>query len=133
MLHDRQPEPGATARLGPVDPLVHHHSLEYLVRRFERTVRDFGLEGRSCIVYNEGERYFGMTEGEFRHLFPDCEVGAEPPFGTLYGVPLWLDASFENQEVMVFNAGTHTDTIRMRVVDFEALESPLLGRLTELA
>src|SRR5262245_39297569 len=38
-------------RLIPVDPLEHPHSLEYLVRRFERTVRDFGLEGRCCIVY----------------------------------------------------------------------------------
>ena len=71
-------------------------------------------------------------EGEFEHLFHGCELGAEPPFGTLYEVPLWLDASFEKHDVIVFNAGTHTDTIQMQIADYEELESPRVGRLCEL-
>lgn len=71
-------------------------------------------------------------EGEFERLFPGCELGAEPPFGSLYDVPVWLDASFEDHDVIVFNAGTHTDTIQMRTEDFEKLEHPKVGRLAEL-
>lgn len=71
-------------------------------------------------------------EGEFEHLFIGCELGAEPPFGSLYGVPLWLDASFEKHDVITFNGGTHTDTIEMQLSDFEELENPRVGRLTEI-
>jgi hypothetical protein len=79
-------------RLSPVDPLKHHHSLDYLVARFERTARDFGLAGRYCIVYNEGERYFGMTEVEFRHLVGQADLllnisGHLPPDSPLLRVP----------------------------------------------
>jgi len=71
-------------------------------------------------------------EGEFEDLFPGCEVGAEPPFGKLYDVPVWLDASFEDHASIVFNAGTHTDTIQMSVADFEKIEEPKVARLVEL-
>jgi Ala-tRNA(Pro) deacylase len=72
------------------------------------------------------------TEDEFRERFPDCEVGAEPPLGRLYGVPVWLDASFEDHPTITFNAGTHSETIQMSLADYEALESPAVGRLVEL-
>jgi Ala-tRNA(Pro) deacylase len=71
-------------------------------------------------------------ESEFEDRFAGCEVGAEPPLGSLYGVPVWLDASFEDHETITFNAGTHTDTIQMNVSDFEELEHPVVGRLVEL-
>lgn len=71
------------------------------------------------------------TEEEFAEVFAGCEVGAEPPLGKLYDVPVWLDASFEDHESIIFNAGTHTDTIQMRVGDFEKLEEPKVGRLVE--
>jgi len=71
-------------------------------------------------------------EGEFEHLFQGCELGAEPPFGSLYEVPLWLDASFEKHDTIVFNGGTHTDTIQMRLDDFKELEQPRVGRLSEI-
>lgn len=72
------------------------------------------------------------NEDEFRERFPDCEVGAEPPFGQLYDMPVWLDASFEEHSAITFNAGTHTDTIQMSLEDFEQLEHPTVGRLVEL-
>lgn len=72
------------------------------------------------------------TERDFEDRFPDCEVGAEPPLGKLYDLPLWLDASFEEHETITFNAGTHTDTIEMSVEDYQKLERPRVGRLVEL-
>lgn len=71
-------------------------------------------------------------EGEFADLFPGCEVGAEPPFGKLYDIPVWLDVSFEDHASIVFNAGTHTDTIQMSLAAFESLEHPKIARLVEL-
>ena len=71
------------------------------------------------------------TEEDFAEVFAGCEVGAEPPLGKLYDVPVWLDASFEDHENITFNAGTHTDTIQMRVGDFEKVEEPNVGRLVE--
>ena len=64
------------------------------------------------------------TELEFTGLFPDCEVGAQPPFGNLYGVPVYVDAGLAQDEEIVFNAGTHEETIRMRYADFERLAQP---------
>lgn len=70
-------------------------------------------------------------EDEFAEVFGGCEVGAEPPLGKLYDVPVWLDASFEDHANIIFNAGTHTDTIQMSVGDFENVEEPKVGRLVE--
>lgn len=64
------------------------------------------------------------TELEFTGLFPDCEVGAMPPFGNLYGVPVYVDEALARDEEIIFNAGTHQDTIRMRYADFERLAQP---------
>ena len=58
------------------------------------------------------------TEAEFKALFPDCAVGTMPPFGELYGVPAYLDTSLTDAERIVFEAGTHSDAIRMRYADY---------------
>jgi Ala-tRNA(Pro) deacylase len=63
------------------------------------------------------------TEAEFSSLFPDCEAGAEPPFGNLYGVPVYLDEGFESERI-VCNAGSHRQTISLRLSDFLALVQP---------
>jgi len=72
-------------------------------------------------------------EHEFANMFPDCEVGAMPPFGNLYGLPLWLDARLTACKEVVFNAGTHTDTVKMSFKDFERLASPEVGEFGILA
>jgi Ala-tRNA(Pro) deacylase len=66
-------------------------------------------------------------EAEFRDLFPGCEVGAMPPFGNLYGVPVHVDRALEKDEEIVFNAGTHTLTAKMRFRDFAALVKPVVA------
>jgi Ala-tRNA(Pro) deacylase len=63
-------------------------------------------------------------EDEFRDLFPECETGAMPPFGNLYGIPVFAEESLARDKEIVFNAGTHRDLIRMAWEDFEKLVEP---------
>jgi Ala-tRNA(Pro) deacylase len=64
------------------------------------------------------------TEFEMRDLIPDCEVGAEPPFGCLYGLPTYVSPVLSRREHITFNAGTHTDAVRMAWDDYERLAEP---------
>ena len=70
------------------------------------------------------------TEDEFKKLFPDCEVGAMPPFGNLYGLDVFVAPSLEQNEEIAFNAGTHTEVIRMAYRDFERLVHPKVMSFT---
>jgi Ala-tRNA(Pro) deacylase len=71
------------------------------------------------------------AETEFKGLFPDCETGAMPIFGNLYGVPVYVDRALARDEEIVFNAGTHTEAIRMKFADFLALAGPTLAEFSE--
>lgn len=64
------------------------------------------------------------TELEFSDLFPDCELGAMPPFGALYNLPVYVDESLAKDKEVVFNAGTHHDAVRMAYEDFVRLAAP---------
>lgn len=66
------------------------------------------------------------TEDEFKGLFPDCELGAMPPFGILYGLPVYVDRSLSEDDQIIFEAGTHSEAIRMRYMDFAALVFPVV-------
>jgi len=72
------------------------------------------------------------TEMEFGDKFPGCELGAMPPLGNLYHCDVWVDETVREHPDLVFNAGTHTDTISMAMADFEALVQPHFGRFAEL-
>lgn len=65
-------------------------------------------------------------ESEFRDAFPDCELGAMPPFGHLYGMPVYVDSRLAAQAGIAFNAGSHTDVVRMPYAEFERLAQPEL-------
>ncbi len=67
------------------------------------------------------------TEQDVANLFPDCEVGAEPPFGYWSGLPVFMDKGLQEIDSMVFNAGTHTDTIRMNIDDYRRMENPMMA------
>ena len=71
------------------------------------------------------------TEAEFQSLFPDCETGAMPPFGNLYGLKVWADDSLKEDAEIVFNAGTHTDTVKMSYKDFERVVAPTVTKFAE--
>lgn len=64
------------------------------------------------------------TEGEFKSLFPDCDVGAMPPFGNLYNVGVYVDKSLAEDEDIVFQAGSHVETIKMKYKDFDRIVGP---------
>ena len=64
------------------------------------------------------------TESEFEDCFPDCEIGAMPPFGPLYGLEVFVDPSLAEDEEIVFNAGSHSELIRLTFVDYERLSTP---------
>ena len=66
------------------------------------------------------------TEKEFKDKFPDCEVGAMPPFGNLYDMEVFAAHSLREDEEIVFNAGTHTELMRLSYADFERLAKPVL-------
>jgi Ala-tRNA(Pro) deacylase len=66
-------------------------------------------------------------EEEMKRLFPDCEVGAEPPFGSPYGVPTFVDESLAGMDEIVFRAGNHDETIKMSYADYVAIEAPTVA------
>jgi len=65
-------------------------------------------------------------EPEFSKLFPDCEVGAMPPFGNLYDLDVYIAESVTERETIAFNAGSHSEVIKMAYKDFEKLVKPKL-------
>ena len=69
-------------------------------------------------------------ETEFKSMFPDCEVGAMPPFGNLYGVAAFVDKDLAEQEQIAFNAGSHSELIRLSYQDFEKLAQPVVARFS---
>ena len=67
------------------------------------------------------------TEDEFAALFPDCDVGAMPPFGERYGIPVYVDTALAEAERIVCAAGSHTDTVSLRYTDFARLTQPVVA------
>jgi Ala-tRNA(Pro) deacylase len=68
-------------------------------------------------------------EQEFKSLFPDCAIGAMPPFGNLYGLQTYVDQHLAEQDYIVFEAGTHTDAIKMSYRDYEKIVKPKVNDL----
>jgi Ala-tRNA(Pro) deacylase len=64
------------------------------------------------------------SEEEFQRMFPDCEIGAMPPFGNLYGMQVFASETLAQDEEIAFNAGSHTELVRLAYKDFERLVSP---------
>ena len=71
------------------------------------------------------------TEDEFASLFPGCEIGAMPPFGNLFGLPVYVDPALEDDHVIFFNAGDHVQTVMLGYRDFKALVRPVVALLSE--
>lgn len=65
-------------------------------------------------------------EQEFMDKFPDCEIGAMPPFGNLYNLNVYAAKSLTEDDEIAFNACSHSELIRMAYVDFERLIKPIV-------
>lgn len=71
------------------------------------------------------------SETEFKSKFSDCEVGAMPPFGNLYGMPVYVDTGLSTASEIGFNAGTHSELVKMSYSDFDTLVHPQQGKFTQ--
>lgn len=78
-----------------------------------------------------GEAVVLAGESEFRELFPDCEAGAMPPFGNLYGMDVFVAPKLAEDEEIAFNAGSHTELMKMRYADFERLVKPKVAAFVQ--
>ena len=70
------------------------------------------------------------TESEFKDRFPDCEVGAMPPFGNLFNMRVFAASSLAEDKEIAFNAGSHRELLKMAYADFERLVKPRIGAFT---
>jgi Ala-tRNA(Pro) deacylase len=70
------------------------------------------------------------SEPEFRDRFPDCELGAMPPFGNLYGMDVYVAESLTKNREIAFNAGSHTELIRLSFADYERLVKPRIFKFS---
>jgi Ala-tRNA(Pro) deacylase len=70
------------------------------------------------------------TEEEFQYLFRGCAVGAMPPFGNLYGMVVYVADVLREDEEIAFNAGTHSELIRLKYRDFERLVKPTVAKIS---
>jgi Ala-tRNA(Pro) deacylase len=71
-----------------------------------------------------------VAEEDFKKKFPDCETGAMPPFGNLYGMEVYAAASLAQNQEIAFNAGSHTEVIKLAYKDFERLVQPKVMSFT---
>jgi len=69
------------------------------------------------------------SELEFKTRFPDCETGAMPPFGNLYGMKVFVDETLSEDKEIAFNAGSHRELMRMAWADFERLVKPTVQQI----
>lgn len=77
------------------------------------------------LVQYTGSEYIELAkENEFSAMFPDCQPGAMPPFGNLYGMKTYLDKTLTYDEDIAFNAGNHRQLIRLKMNDFISLVKP---------
>ncbi|MCK5504601.1 MAG: YbaK/EbsC family protein [Thermodesulfovibrionia bacterium] len=69
-------------------------------------------------------------EEEFKDMFPECDIGAMPPFGNLYGAEVFVDKILTRDKEIAFNAGSHTELIKLAYKDFESLVKPKVVQLS---
>ena len=68
-----------------------------------------------------------VDERTLREVFEDCEIGAEPPIGAIFGIPTIMDESLATQEQVTFQAGTHAEAVTMRLDDYKRIAQPGVG------
>lgn len=103
------------------------------------------IEGRMAMVVLPASKYLDFEllrelcgtrdvklaeEKEFAGLFPECEIGAMPPFGNLYGMAVYADEALERDEEIFFNAGMHTELLRIGWGDYKRLVNPVVSKLS---
>jgi Ala-tRNA(Pro) deacylase len=104
------------------------------------------LDGRMCMAVMPATRKLDLDrlreaanaadarlpgEDEFRRLFPECETGAMPPFGNLYGMEVYVSPQLAEDREIAFNAGSHTEVIKLAYADYERVVQPKTAPITD--
>mgnify|MGYP001824247912 CR=1 FL=1 len=135
---------------------VLHHERDFIAQETAHDTHTPGAAFAKSVVLEAGQRHalavipapehvdldkaadaLGAEEAELAaeermaELFPDCEVGAEPAFGNLYGLAVLVDPALSENEFITFNAGTHEEAVRMRYADYKRAVRPMLAHITE--
>ena len=94
------------------------------------------LPASYIIDFDSLKRIFGTsnvvlaTENEFKNRFPDCELGAMPPFGNLYDMEVYVAESLSEDKEIAFNAGSHVELIKLNYKDYERLVKPRIFKFS---
>ncbi|MBM4034127.1 MAG: YbaK/EbsC family protein [Planctomycetes bacterium] len=86
-----------------------------------------GVDFKALAALAGARRAELATEADFADLFPECEVGAMPPFGNLYGMAVFAEQSLAEDLEIAFNAGSHKELVRLAYADFARLAQPKVG------
>jgi prolyl-tRNA editing enzyme YbaK/EbsC (Cys-tRNA(Pro) deacylase) len=128
--------PGDTAqRIAEAEHVkAEHYAKVVMVKSGEKHLMVV-LQADRRVDLEKVEQITGQTvsldaESEFRLLFPDCAVGTMPPFGSLYDLPTYVDRSLAQEDCIVFEACTHTDTIKLSYPDYQQIVKPQIADLT---
>lgn len=90
----------------------------------------FKIDFNHLLEASNGKNARLANEQEFKDKFPDCEVGAMPPFGNLYGMEVFVAESLTKDEEIAFNACNHSELIQMNYKDYEKLVKPKILKFT---
>jgi Ala-tRNA(Pro) deacylase len=136
------PEAYTAQRIAEVEHVkAEHYAKVVMVRSGEKHVMVV-LPADRRVDLEKVEQVIGRTvaldsESEFNALFPDCAVGTMPPFGNLYGLLTLVDKRLVKEDYIIFEAGTHTDAIKLSYADYDEIVRPqiadlaITGRLTQ--
>jgi Ala-tRNA(Pro) deacylase len=132
---------------------VDQHELAYTAQEEAAAEDVTGYEFAKTVVVTDGEEFYMLVlpapyqadleraseligkdvrladEEEIKPLFSDCELGAEPPFGSIFQLETYMDETMGDREEIVFRAGSHEKVIKMNFEDYLELEDPTVGRI----
>src|SRR5438552_9861276 len=125
----QHPEAATAQRIAQAEHVKgRHHAKVVMIKSGDQHVM-MVLPADHQIDLEKAEKAIGKVvsldkEQEFKSLFPDCAIGAMPPFGNLYGLSTYVEKHLAEQDYIVFEAGTHTDAIKMSYRDYDTIVKP---------
>jgi len=130
----RHPEAVTAQRIAQVEHVKGRHHAKVVIAKSGDQHLMIVLPADHQIDLEKAEKTIGHAvslgkEQEFKSLFPDCAIGAMPPFGNLYNLPTYVDKQLSEQDYIVFEAGTHADAIKMSYRDYERIVKPKIEDL----
>jgi Ala-tRNA(Pro) deacylase len=131
--HSIHPAAQTAAAIASAERIPAHEMVKTVIYCSEKGYGMLLLPANRTVDFSEVQRVLDVSlirladEGELAQLYPDSEMGAMPPFGNSYDVPVLMDEVLADREFMAFSAGTHRDIIRMSTRDFKRLVKPQIA------